>query len=353
MSVTEKPTLGDIPAIEQAFEHGDNRGETRDAVFQAIDRLEDHAESWGDQQQRRFWVLQSLIALSREQPDKATTGFAAHDLWDRVNKAHKWMPLQRDPQAVAKCVRNEIGKLRVANLEHEPSLSKACIAHGLDCWPVIEAVVGGGTANPTRYRIETRPISEMTRLVIAKRAEPAQGEVQYEIDVSVRLGFYLRWLQKGLRLQGATRALYLGVGATLLVSILALAGIAGLSLVFSRQPGPAVFVFVAYTWLIYTELLPPYRVITNRIQKAPTLIQGGDDRLLLEWRGKPRYPASELHVVRYLGVCSLCAGTVNVDKRRWWGVAEDLVGRCENAPRQHVFTFDHELKIGVRIPPNL
>jgi hypothetical protein len=353
MSVTENPTLGDISEIDRTTEQGENRGETRDTVFQAIDRLEDHAKGWGDQQQRRFWVLQALIDLSREQPGDATTGFSAYDLWEKVNKANKWMPLQRDPQAIAKSVRNEIGRLREANLEHEASMSKVCLSYGHDWWPVIEAVVGGGSANPTRYRIETRPITAMTRAAITKRTEPVQGEVQYEIDVSVRLGFYLRWIQKGLLLKGATRALYLGVGAVLVISVVGLAGVVGLSLLFGREPGPAVFVFVAYTWLIYTELLPPYRVITNRIQKAPTIIQGFDDRLLLEWRGKPRYPASELHVVRYLGVCPLCSGKVNVDKRHWWGVAEDLVGRCENAPRQHVFTFDHELKIGTRIPPNL
>lgn len=353
MSVTEKPAHGDIPTLSASTEQGDNPDETGITVFQAIDLLEESAKKWGDQQQRRFGVLRALVALSRKQPDAATRGFTAQDLWEKVNETQSWLPLQRDPQAISKVVRNEVNRLREANLGHEASLSKACLERGYGWWPVISAIVGGGATNPTRYRIETRPITDMTRIVISKRTAAAPEEVQYEIDISVRLNFYLRRVEKGLVFKGRTRTWYLAWGAILVIGNIVLAGLAGFALIVDRQPLPVVLVFALYGWLVYSELLPPYRVAVNKIQKAPTLVQGFDDRLLLEWRGKPRYPASELHVVRYLGVCPLCSGVVNVDKRRWWSAAEDLAGRCENAPRQHVFTFDHELKIGIRIPPNI
>lgn len=184
------------------------------------------------------------------------------------------------------------------------------------------------------------------------KSSAAPGEVQYELDVSLRLGFFLRKIEKGLKLKGILRAVFLVVGGLLVLSIFTLGILAIASILGGHQVWHAAFVFAAYSWVVYTELLPPYRVISARVLKAPLLIQRSDDHLLLEWRGKPRYPASELHVVRYLGSCPLCGGTVTIDKRYWWSSVEDLVGRCENARRQHVFTFDHELKIGMRIPPN-
>lgn len=90
-----------------------------------------------------------------------------------------------------------------------------------------------------------------------------------------------------------------------------------------------------------------------------------DDRITLAseaWVGTNELPAQlelaldenqhrRLQLVRYLAVCPICAGTIELryaqgaNRRR-------LVGCCSEVPHEHVFSFDRVLRVGQRIKPD-
>jgi hypothetical protein len=81
---------------------------------------------------------------------------------------------------------------------------------------------------------------------------------------------------------------------------------------------------------------------------APWWMQSVDDDRLIEWRSPPRFSDKSIKAVRYTAPCPLCEGKVvarSGGPRYLWG----LVGRCDEAPSAHVFTFDHVLREGRRI----
>lgn len=85
-----------------------------------------------------------------------------------------------------------------------------------------------------------------------------------------------------------------------------------------------------------------------RIALAPWWMQSASDDRLLEWRCPPRYPGKSIKVVRYTARCPLCDGKIVA---RGGGLMQPwkIVGRCEEAPEAHVFSFDHVLREGVRL----
>ena len=50
-------------------------------------------------------------------------------------------------------------------------------------------------------------------------------------------------------------------------------------------------------------------------------------------------------LVRHWGVCPVCSGDVDLD---WGGAAfpDRMIGRCSDAPLEHVFSFDPVRLIG-------
>lgn len=69
-----------------------------------------------------------------------------------------------------------------------------------------------------------------------------------------------------------------------------------------------------------------------------------EDRLL-ERRAPPRYPEKSIKAVRYVAACPLCGGRVSATKGRLEFFGR-IVGRCEEAPVEHAYSFDHVTRNG-------
>ncbi|MBD5801778.1 hypothetical protein AZOA_12020 [Azoarcus sp. Aa7] len=155
---------------------------------------------------------------------------------------------------------------------------------------------------------------------------------------------------RGYHLTGLRRWLYIVLlGGPLLISWLVLVDVLfGLSVtatVGSKTPLTAVLsvaTAAVTTWLCVGPLL---MLGTHNIVVAPWWMQSVDDDRLLERRYPPRYADKTIKAIRYTSLCPLCGGKVSAKAGgfEFWG---RLVGRCEHAPTEHVFSFDHVTRNG-------
>jgi hypothetical protein len=72
---------------------------------------------------------------------------------------------------------------------------------------------------------------------------------------------------------------------------------------------------------------------------APWWMQSVDEDHLLEGRSPPRNSDKSIKAVRYVAKCPLCGGKVLATKGRLEFFGR-IVGRCEEAPVEHAFSFD-------------
>lgn len=111
---------------------------------------------------------------------------------------------------------------------------------------------------------------------------------------------------------------------------------------------PAAVAFYM-TWLM---VRPFYHAIDRRVAIAPIwLIRLRMTSAQLDYRATEKFRASgrpvrQLRIVCYQGSCPICGALVNVGN----GSSEfkgRLVGRCSEAPEEHLYSFDHVTKMGI------
>lgn len=104
----------------------------------------------------------------------------------------------------------------------------------------------------------------------------------------------------------------------------------------------AVFVFVSLrTWM---------RAIDDRLRPAPNELLDLVDPAQIEILGYGK--TAEWRLVRYTATCAVCAGEVRVLPGEP-DFPRRMVGRCQQSPREHVFSFDRVTLLGgpLIIPP--
>ena len=103
-------------------------------------------------------------------------------------------------------------------------------------------------------------------------------------------------------------------------------------------------------WTLWTTFNPLFRVRDWKIVVAPEWIQVDftqSDRLL-EWQSPPLSAEKMIKAVRYSGPCPICKGKEGKVIACSGGreFFHRIIGRCEEAPVEHVFSFDHITKTG-------
>jgi len=109
----------------------------------------------------------------------------------------------------------------------------------------------------------------------------------------------------------------------------------------------AAFAAVVFGYVFWATLGTLLMLHRWRVALAPWWMQSVDDDRLVEWRCPPRHPVKSIKAVRYTAECPLCGGKV-VARSGGLMHAWAIVGRCEEAPAAHVFSFDHVRREGVR-----
>ena len=90
-----------------------------------------------------------------------------------------------------------------------------------------------------------------------------------------------------------------------------------------------------WVWLVEDRIVPAGELLAAWSEAPAHLDMAKDD--------KHRY----IRLVRYGGVCPVCAGTIELMYGRGAN-SRRLFGCCAEAPHDHVFTFDRVTRIGYR-----
>lgn len=98
-------------------------------------------------------------------------------------------------------------------------------------------------------------------------------------------------------------------------------------------------------------LIPVYRFLDElfdlRIVMAPSALTSfAHEAVTLEVRRRDSEDdVGELAFVRYTAICPLCDATVTIHSGRR-EFPDRLIGRCHRSGREHIFSFDHVLRVG-------
>lgn len=245
---------------------------------------------------------------------------------------------------------------RAENRISEDSELLADIARelSLDTVPVLpKSQSSGGPGLESHYYLEAEPALFTSLPEYAPTTTPTEG-VHYEIHSLSAPPAWLHWLD-GLNPQRGMGHLLTGV-LFLGIVWLVLIGVGTLWLLphaagYRMELLTVAIVLVAIPWVL---LGPFYRVLHYRIICIPAWWFG-----LRVDEGQLQYThsnqsASEikrkrrLHIVDYVATCPRCGGRIEVvsGAPHWWG---RLVGRCLEAPREHIYSFDHLTRVGGRL----
>lgn len=215
--------------------------------------------------------------------------------------------------------------------------------------PVLEVLKGGGRGNHSRYRISFQPLARDSadepggdqaegdpRRALVYRIDPAQPALWLRVLLGTKPFPLVSW--RGYILLGTAIINFL------LIALLWWA-------VYMRWSTPAPITTDLMTGLVLTTALsgflwwgtgPVRRLPSQRVTlaTAPYLALGeifGQLRTMPESRTGDRRRI--FSVVRHWGVCTECAAEVDLEDggREFPG---RLVGRCHDAPSEHVFSFD-------------
>jgi hypothetical protein len=322
---------------------------------QALVFIEEKICRWKEVDRLDVVLLRALCKLTMSNCESAHRGFNATDLVDAIVEIRKraWSD-RKDKARMSDDVRISWNKLIKTWESKSEGISQQLSDAGFAHFPTLQKTEGGGTGNYTVYRIEwavTAPPTAAPQLEDSERFSPTEVEfVRYVCEDIEEANPFARIFTSGFRLHGWRRNLYIAmIGVPSLLFFIFL-----IQIVFSITWGATIGEKNLFTtmlslcvvwWSVLVTIGPFYRLATDRIVIAPWWMQSLDDDRLLEQRSPPRHPEKSIKAVRYVAQCPICGGKLQVRKAplefRW-----RIIGRCDEAPIEHVFSFDHITRRG-------
>lgn len=341
----------DAPAQEQ----GEIGVETGFGQKQALVFIQEKSSSWKEAGRLDVLLLRALCQLTLANQVQGTLGFTSWELVEVISqiRGRAWSD-SKDKGRMSDDIRQYWNTLlRTWETKSEgiaQQFSDAQFTH----IPLLQKTEGGGTGNPTLYRIEwvaTKPVVSSS-----KPYEPesfpvlSPKMVRYVCEDIEEAHPFARIFTRGFQIKGWRRQLYiLALGAPLLFLWLLFVQIAfsttwgatigGKNMLTSLLSLGVIF------WAVMVTVGPLYRLGMDRVVIAPWWMQSIDEDRLLERRAPPRHPDKSIKAVRYVTDCPLCGGKVSATKGRLEFFGR-IVGRCEESPVEHVYSFDHITRSG-------
>lgn len=227
----------------------------------------------------------------------------------------------------------------------------------VDWEPTLEVIKGGGRGNPKRYRIKLLPLSVVAAEAEEDDAAPESTDsLVYRIDPA-KPAFWLRLLLGSKPFPVASWRGYILLGSAILnILLIALLWWA----LYTRWASPRQVTTADIAGLVTTAMVsaflwwqtaPIRKLAEHRVTLAGVTYLGlnelfGQLRTMPESTGKDRRRI--FSVVRHWGTCPVCAAEVDLDSGRN-AFPDRLVGRCHDAPLEHVFSFDPVTLKGERL----
>lgn len=343
---TNSPHSDQLPAAEQAS----NGVVSGLLTLELANLITDAANAWSEKDTLPISLLLALTNLSVKQPVQAKEGFTPWDIAEAMSvvRGIKWA-VDDDREKVSDKVRVNWKKLTEAlwKTKHEGLCQRASDL-GLTEVPELHRTAGGGTGRPTRYKIIAIPLANDEPAWMPEPLILERGEIRYISEDMKDPGLFIRIFSSGFEISGWRRWVYLLTLAASLLIALALALFISAGMIVQIPLKNLVYSFLGAGTLLFAmwiTLGPIFRLSYSKILLAPWWMQSVEDDRLLEWRCPPRHSVKTIRAARYSGVCSLCGGKVAI-RSGGWEFFGRLLGRCEESPQEHVFTFDHVLRLG-------
>lgn len=323
------------------------------------------AAGWREAGRLDVVLLRALSDLAARSHQDSEVGFDPWDVADEMGRilGRKWGAAD-SRETIAGKVREHWQRLASETWPRKcEGIRQAFAKKGFDTVPELDRIEGGGQGNPTRYRLNWVSVQQENGAPRQdhevrdaapeddRRADPAPAsiaQVEYICEDVEDASWLARAFAEGFRLVGWRRRVLqvLFIGGLLIVALsimlVALTMVGKRSLADSAYAAIGAGVFAYGFWSTLGHLLMLH---SWRIALAPWWMQSVDDDRLIEWRCPPRFADKSIKAVRYTATCPLCGGRVIARSgglRHAWA----LMGRCEEAPAAHVFTFDHVLREG-------
>lgn len=217
-------------------------------------------------------------------------------------------------------------------------------------WPEKKGDSKGGAGRPTVYTIEAQPFEKQD---IEEAGEPNSG-LRYIRETTPKAAWWIRWyLSKEFQMTGWRRILFLFPAIFSLLT--ALLVVLSVWFILDQQPDlrtgriitliAAAALFCLLAWDIGMVV---FRLLDKRIIMAPdALLSFREHGVQLELTRTSNIPGapSRLGLVRYAATCPICGAKVLLDKggKEFHG---RLVGRCQESPDEHVYSFDRVTRSG-------
>jgi len=215
--------------------------------------------------------------------------------------------------------------------------------------PIKEKSDGG---HSSKYHLEMVPIPDD---VLYQKKKAAQGEITYIRDLEPKPSWWARFiLNKGYRVAGWRRRLLMTYFLGTLLLAAGTLGFLWLVMLFSpkltlNELGLSILVTLVIAGAAWETLSPFIRLFEWRIIMAPTgMIALNELDVQLEMVRDPklgRHDPATIRLVRYSSVCPHCGGMVSVVKGGK-DFPNRLVGRCQENPSEHVYSFDRLSCVG-------
>lgn len=216
--------------------------------------------------------------------------------------------------------------------------------HSQYLWPM-KNKSSGGAGNASMYFLETRDIHSAQAL--DQRNHPRM--ICYISEITPRPTWWLaKLLEGGYALRGWRRWLLIGFGLTSFLIVVAFVLSIWLLLTYTNNISfqkvlSLVLSAAMVVWLGYSFLSPLFKLLDWRIIKAPDLLVSLKEyNVLIELVSEKHasvVPSKIIRLVRYAGTCPICSSKVEVvDGKKEF--PNRFVGRCEENPSEHVYSFD-------------
>jgi len=238
----------------------------------------------------------------------------------------------------------------------EEGIQKLASDRGLTVYPWIEKrESNGGAGNQALICLAALPIP-------ASSAQPEKKLPKHDIDYipaeKLKLSWWVRWLFDQNHVAEGWRKWML-VWPNLLW--FAIVGLLGVFLLWAMSQSASPLSTRDTIFLIYIGLLAWYahylvdrfcRLVDDRIVPASEHMVGfkefGVCLELFKPEGSTADTPKRARMIKYAGTCPVCSAQVLLDKGEP-DFPRRIVGRCQESPREHVFSFDRATRTGYRL----
>lgn len=217
--------------------------------------------------------------------------------------------------------------------------------HSHYLWPMKDKSPGGA-GNVSMYFFEVRDIHDT---IATSELSSNPTEISYISEITPRPAWVVsKLLTGGYRLLGWRRWLLIGLGLTTFLIVFAFALTTWLLLAYASNLTlqislKLIFSSLIVAWLGYSLISPLVKLTDWRLIKAPDILVSINEQNVLFELVKEKQasgkPTKIIRLVRYAGTCPICFNKVEVvDGKKEF--PNRFVGRCEESPAEHVYSFD-------------